>query len=220
MKDNKFYSLMAILHEINRREFKIKLALFPEDLRYFVTVASSIIGSENAKRISDTPAGVMENSEEFVAKLLEITSFEESDAFREVLETCLVETLKDELKFCCLNCIRFNSCLDIENLPVGELFLRRVHGEETDVLREAISREVEKALQNAPYVAADEAHRLCKDFIHQYNVSNVGEVFGRYADIAVTLQSQYGLDYKKFLQDMVSVNMAFFKKCNEKPTSS
>ncbi len=207
---------MAILHEINRREFKNKLSRFPEELHYFVTVASSIIGAENAKRIRETPAGVTENSEEFVAKLLEITSFEESDAFREVLETCLVETLKDELKFCCLNCTRLNSCLDVENLSVGELFLRRVHGEETDSLRKDISREVADALQNTPYVASEEAHRLCKDFIHQYNVSNVGEVFGRYADIAVALQSQYGLDYKKFLQDMVSVNMAFFEKCNEK----
>jgi len=216
MKDNKFYSLMAVLHEINRREFKKKLSLFPEDLRYFATVASSIVGAENAKRIRETPSGVTENSEEFVSKLLEITSFEESDAFREVLETYLVETLKDELKFCCLNCIRFNSCLDIGNLSVGELFLRRVHGEETDALRKDISREVADALQNTPYVASDEAHRLCKDFIHQYNVSNVGEVFGRYADIAMALQSQYGLDYKKFLQDMVSVNMVFFEKCNEK----
>jgi hypothetical protein len=220
MADNKFYALMAVLHEINRREFKNKLSLFSEDLRYFATVASSIIGTENAKRIRETPSGVTENSEEYVAKLLEITSFEESDAFREVLETCLVETLKDELKFCCLNCTRLNSCLDVENLSVGELFLRRVHGEETDELREAIYCEVEKALQNTPYVATDEAHRLCRDFIHQYNVSNVGEVFGRYADIAMTLQSQYGLDYKKFLQDMISVNMAFFEKYNEKTTSS
>ena len=211
---------MAILHEINKREFKNKLSGFSEELHYFVTVASSIIGSENAKRIRETPAGVTENSEAFVAKLLEITSFEESDAFREVLETCLVETLKDELKFCCLNCTRLNNCLDVENLSVGELFLRRVHGEETDELREAISREVEKALQPTPYVATDEAHRLCRNFIHQYNVSNVGEVFGRYADIAMTLQNQYGLDYKKFLQNMVSVNMTFFEKCNEKTASS
>jgi len=211
---------MAVLHEINRREFKKKLAGFPEDLHYFVTVASSIIGAENAKRIRETPAGVTENSEEFVAKLLEITSFEDNASFREVLETYLVETLKDELKFCCLNCMRLNSCLAVENLSVGELFLRRVHGEETKELRDAISCEVEKALQNTPYVASDEANRLCKDFIHQYNVSNVGEVFGRYADIAVALQSQYGLDYKKFLQDMVSVNMTFFEKCNEKSCRS
>jgi len=207
---------MAILHEINRREFKKKLSLFSEDLHYFATVASSIVGAENAKRIRETPAGITENSEEFVSKLLEITSLEESDAFGDVLETWLIETLKDELKFCCLNCTRLNSCLDVENLSVGELFQRRVHGEETDALRKDISREVEKALENTPYVGSDEAHSLCKDFNHQYNASNVGELFGRYADIAVALQSQYGLDYKKFLQDMVTVNMAFFEKCNEK----
>ena len=59
-----------------------------------LTVASSIVGAENAKRIRETPAGVTENSEEFVSKLLEITSFEDSDSFREVLGTYLVETLR------------------------------------------------------------------------------------------------------------------------------
>ena len=33
--DNRLYSLLAVLHEINRRELKNKLALFPEDLRYY-----------------------------------------------------------------------------------------------------------------------------------------------------------------------------------------
>ena len=216
MTDNKQYSLLAVLHEINRRELRNKLDLFPEDLRYYATVASSIVGAENAKRIRETPAGVSENSEEFVSKLLELTSFEDSDSFREVLENYLLGTLKDELKFCCLNCTLFDRCLDIENLPVGELFLRRVNGEETAEIREDISREVEKALRNTPYVATDEAHRLCKDFLHQYNVSNVGEVFGRYANIALSLQQQFGLDYKKFLQQMVSVNMTFFEKSSEK----
>ena len=212
MTDNKHYSLLAVLHEINKRELINKLGLFPEDLRYYATVASSIIGAENAKRIRATPAGVAQNSEEFVSKLLELTSFEDSGSFREVLENYLIETLKDELKFCCLNCTLFDRCLDTENLTVGELFLRRVKGEETVAIREDISREVEKALRKTPYVATDEAHRLCMDFIHQYNASNVGEVFGRYANIAVSLQQQFGLDYKKFLQQMVSVNMAFFEK--------
>lgn len=216
MTGNNRYSMLAVLHEINRRELKNKLALFPEDLHYYVTVASSIVGAENAKRIRETPAGVIENSEEFVSKLLEIASFEDSDSFREVLGTYFIETLKDELKFCCLNCALFDRCIDIENLSAGELFLRRVNGEETAELREDILREVEKALKNAPYVATDEAHILCKHFIHQYNPSNIGEVFGRYSDIAGTLQTQYGLDYKKFLQAMVSVNMTFIEKCNEK----
>jgi len=216
MADDKFYSLLAVLHEINRRELRNKIALFPENLHYFVTLASSIIGAENAKRISETPAGVIENSEEFVSKLLEITGFEDGDSFREVLGICLIETLKDELKFCCLNCRLFNTCLDIGGLPVGELFFRRVQGEETAELRDDISRKVETALQNTPYVIGDEAHRLCKDFIHQYHPSNVGEIFGRYTEIAMTFQEQYGLEYKKFLQAIVSVNMAFFEKCNEK----
>jgi len=216
---DKFYSVLAVLHEINRRELKNKLTLFSEDLHYYVTAASSIVGAENAKRIGETPEGVTENSEEFVSKLLQITNFDEGGSFREVLLTCLLETLKDELRFCCLNCALFERCLDPVNLSVGELFLRRVKGEETTTLREDISREVEKALRNTPYVDAEDAHQLCRDFIHQSNPSNVGEVFGRYADIAVGLQSQYGLDYKKFLQDMVSVNMVFFGKCNEKRIS-
>jgi hypothetical protein len=214
--DNRHYSLLAVLHEINKKELKNRLALFPEDLHYYVAVAGSIVGAENAKRIRETPAGVTENSEEFVSKLLEITSFEDSDAFREVLGAYLVETLIGELAFSCLNCVLFERCLDLEDFSVGELFQRRVKGEETVELREDISREVEKALRNTPYVATDEAHRLCRDFVHQYNVSNVGEVFGRYADIAAGLQRQYGMDYKKFLQQMVSLNMVFFEACNEK----
>ncbi len=86
MTDNKHYSLLAVLHEINKRELRSKLDLFPEDLRYYATVAGSIVGAENAKRIRETPAGVSENSEEFVSKLLELTSFEDSASFREVLE--------------------------------------------------------------------------------------------------------------------------------------
>ncbi len=172
--------------------------------------------AENAKRIRETPAGVSENSEEFVSKLLELTSFEGSASFIEVLEKYLIETLKDELKFCCLNCTLFNRCLDIDNLSVGELFLRRINGEETSEIREDISLEIDKALLKTPYFATDAARRLCKDFLHQYNPSNVGEVFGRYADMASSLQQQFGLDYKKFLQQMVSINMTFFDKSDEK----
>jgi len=220
MSDNKQYALLAVLHEINRRELKNKLKLFPEDLRYYATVASGIVGTENAKRIRETPAGVSENSEEFVSKLLELTSFEDIDSFREVLGKYLIETLKDELKFCCLNCTFFDRCLDMENLSVGELFLRRVKGEETAKIRQDILREIEKALRNTPYVLTDEAHRLCRDFLHHYDVSNVGEVFGRYSSIALSLKKQFGLDYKKFLQQMVSVNMNFFEKSSEKKVSA
>src|SRR5512139_1599032 len=159
MADTKQYSLLAVLHEINRRELRKKLAMFPEDLHYYVTLASGIIGSENAKRIRETPAGVAENSEEFVSKLLEVTSFDESGSFSDVLGAYLIETLKDELKFCCLNCTCFSSCLDNENLSgrswlrLAGLFQRRVNGEETDQLREEISGEIDKALRNTPYVA-------------------------------------------------------------------
>lgn len=118
--DKRLYSLLAVLHEINKKELKNRLALFPEDQHYYVTVASSIVGAENAKRMRETPAGVTENSEEFVSKLLEITSLEDSDAFREVLGTYLVETLKGELAFCCLNCTLFERCLDAENLSVSK----------------------------------------------------------------------------------------------------
>jgi len=57
MSDNKQYSLLAVLHEINRRELKNKLNLFPEDLRYYATVASALSvqktqkGSEKPLRV-------------------------------------------------------------------------------------------------------------------------------------------------------------------------
>jgi hypothetical protein len=178
-------------------------------------VASSIVGAENAKRIKETPAGVSQNSEEFVSKLLEITSFEDSEAFREVLGTYLVEALKSELAFCCLNCQLFEKCLDVENLSVGGLFRRRVNGEETAELREDISREVDKALHNTPHIATNEAHKRCRNFVHQYNASNVAEVFGRYADIAAGINKQYGLDYRKFLEQLVSLNMSFVEAWKE-----
>jgi len=209
---NKFYSLLAVLQEINRRELKKKLGLFPEDLHYYVTAAVGIIGSENAKRMKETPEGVKENSEEFIAKLLEMISIDETEAFREVLGTCLVETLRDELKFCCSNCTRFESCLDLENLSVGDLFSRRTKGEDTPEIRENISLEVETALEKTPYVASDEADRLCDRFSHQYRAGNIGEVFGRYRDIAMVLYTRYGLDYRRFLQDTIALNMDFTEK--------
>jgi hypothetical protein len=214
MVDLKLYSLLAVLHETNGRDLKKKLALLPEDLYYYATAASSIIGAENAKRLQETPAGVIENSEEFVAKLLEVMSIEDSAAFSEVLGTLLIESLKDELKFCCLNCSFFDRCIDIENLTVGELFLRRVNGEETAQLKAEITREVDEALLRTPYVDSPDAHTLCRDFIHQYNASNIAVIIGRYTEIAMSLRSDYGLDYAKFLQSVASINMAFFEDLN------
>lgn len=212
MSDNRTFSLYAILYELNDREFQRKLQMFPEDLRYYVILAGSIIGSENSKRIKETPEGIVEDAEEFVLKLLELKCHETGGVFREILEKYLIETLKDELRFCCQNCRNFNKCLEIENLSVGELFKRRVKGEETDEIKKDIKLQVENALLDTPYIDTDEAHKLCKDFIHQYSISSIGEVFGRYADIAATLQKDFGIDYREIQQHMVSINMDFYAK--------
>jgi hypothetical protein len=211
MPDIKMYSLLAVLHEVNRRELQNKLALFPQDLHYYVTAASGIVGAENAKRLKETPEGVMRSSQEFVSELLEVMSIEDSAAFREILGTLLTESLKDELKFCCLNCAFFERCLDIENLSVGELFLRRVSGDETTELKAEITREVNEALRKIPYVLSHEAHKLCRDFLHQYNASNIAGIIGRYTEIAMRLRRDYGLDYAKFLHSVASINMVFFE---------
>lgn len=186
--------------------------MFPEDLRYYVILAGSIIGSENSKRIKEAPEGIAEDGERFVSKLLELKGPETDGAFMEILETYLIETLKDELRFCCPNCLNFNKCLGIENLSVGELFKRRANGKETDEIKRNIKIQIENALQKTPHINTDEAHKLCKDFIHQYNTSDIGEVFGRYADIAAKLQNEYGIDYRKIQQQMVAINMEFYEK--------
>ena len=215
VSDNKTFSLLAILHEINDREFKKRLAGFPEDLHYHATLAAGIIGAENSKRISETPEGVSKNSEEFVSNLLGLADLGDDDRFAKILETYLLDTLEDELRFCCYNCLCFNKCLDIEDLSVGDLFKRRVHGEESVRIRAEISRQVSDALIKTPYINSENAHLKCRDFRHQYNASNIGDVFGRYSDIAAGLQKQYGLDYKKILQQMVEVNMTFIERHNE-----
>jgi hypothetical protein len=209
---NKFYSLLAVLQEINRKELKKKLGLFPEELHYYVTAAIGIIGSENSKRMKETPEGVRENSEEFISKLLEFISIDESQLFSEALGTCLIQTLRDELKFCCVNCTNFEHCLEVDNLTVGNLFLKLTKGEETPEIREKIAREVEAALRKTPHFESEEADRLCDRFSHQYRAGNVGEIFGRYGDIALALYNRYGMDYRKFLQDTVSLNMEFMEK--------
>lgn len=218
MPDNRTLSLYAILYELNEMEFHRKLHMFPEELRYYVILAGSIIGSENSKRVKETPEGIVEDAEGFVSKLLELTNTQDN-AFRGILEAYLIETLKDELRFCCQNCLNFNKCLDIEDLSAGGLFKRRVNGEETDEIKRDIKIQVENALQKTPHINTDEVHKLCKDFMHQYNVSNIGEVFGRYADIAAKLQNDYDIDYKKVQQQMVSINMDFYSKSTEQNSS-
>lgn len=216
MNENSMFSLLAVLQEINDRELKKKLAAFPEDQHYYATIASSIIGAENSKRIVETPEGVAENSEEFVSKLLEITSIAPDNKFRDILETFLIGTLKDELRFCCFNCIKFSKCADIEKLTVGGLFRRRAQGEDTPQLKAEISRLVGEALKKTPYLDTDDAHKSCSEFKHQYTVSNIGEVFGRYSDIASSLQKQFGIDYRKVQQQMIAINMTFVEKSREK----
>lgn len=212
MSDKKTFAQLAVMYELNTRELKKKFALFPEELRYYGILAGSIIGAENAKRVRETPRAVVENSEGFVSKLLEMTGPDAGGTFTRVLETFLVETLKDELRFNCLNCRDFTRCLDIEHLPAGELFQRRVQGEETEALKKEISALIDSALEKTPHVHTDEAHLLCRDFVHNYSCTSVGEVFGRYAEIAAALRQDYGIDYAKIQQQMIDLNMQFCEK--------
>ncbi len=209
MSNTGLYSSYAVLYELNNREFRNKLGLFPEDLRYLVILANSIIGAENAKRMEGTPEAVVRDGEEFVEKLMGIGSAEKEEAFRDIIETCILETLKDELKNCCPNCKSFYKCLDPENLSVGRLFERRVKGEETPELRREIAGRVEEALRRTPYTDTDLAHILCKDFRHQYSSSTLGAVFGRYLDIAGELRTSFGIDYEKIQKEIIHINMEF-----------
>jgi len=212
MSDAGIYSAYAVLSELNAREFKRKIALFPEEQRYYVVLAGSIIGAANAARLGETPEAVVKDGEEFSSKLLEITDPADNEAFREVLEACLIETIKDELSCCCQNCRGFNSCIDMENLEVGQLFRRRAHGEETPALKAEIALQVAAALKNTPYTDTDIADRLCGRFTHQYSLSGVGQVFGRYAEIAAELQRRFGIDYLKIQQAIIRLNMDFAER--------
>jgi hypothetical protein len=206
------YSFFAVSYELNKREFRRKLGLFPEEMRYYVILANSIIGSENAKRVAETPEAVVEDSREFVEKLLSLVHPEADDGFREVAETYLIETIKDELRFSCPNCENFSKCLDLENLTVGLLFRRRANGEETEELKREITLQVDQALKRTPYIDTDRAYELCKDFRHQYRASDIGDVFGRYSDIAAELHKSFGLDYRKIQKEMIDINMEFWEK--------
>ena len=215
MTDNRTYASLAVMHELNAREFRRKLGLFPEEMRYYVILANSIIGAENAKRVEETPEAVVRDGDEFVTKLLGMAHPEQNAAFREILETYLVETMKDELRYSCPNCSNFEACLDLDHSSVGDLFSRRVGGEETDELRNEIVAQIDRALEGAPHIHAANTHVLCKGFTHQCTVSRIGEVFNRYADIAAGLQEAYGIDYRKIQQAMISINMDFIQKSAE-----
>jgi len=215
MIDKKVYSTYAVLCELNDREFKKRLDLYPAELRYYVVLANSIIGLENARRVEETPEAVVKDAEEFVSKLLAMANPGDDGAFRDVLETYLLETMKGELRYCCDNCADFNSCLDLRNSSVGHLFERRVNGEDTAMIREEIAIQVANALKNTPYLETDRAHILCRDFRHQYSDSNVGLVFGRYSDIAMALQNSFGLDYRRIQKAIIAINMEFCERGNE-----
>ena len=215
MTDKKVYSTYAVFCELNDREFRKRLDIYPAELRFYVVLANSIIGLENARRVEETPEAVVKDAEEFVSKLLAMANPGDDGAFRDVLETYLLETMKGELRYCCDSCANFNSCLDLGNSPVGDLFERRVNGEDTAMIREEIALHVANALKNAPYLETDRAHILCRDFRHQYSDSNVGLVFGRYSDIAMELQNSFGLDYRKIQKAMIAINMEFCERGNE-----
>lgn len=217
MQDHAMFSLLAILKEVNDREFRKKIGVFPEELRFYATIAGSIVGLENSKRAQEALPGVMEKSEEFVSRLLGIAQLDPDETFREVLETCLLDSLRDEMKFCCFNCTRFSGCLELDSLSVGELFRRHTLGEETESLREEIARQVETALRKTPYTESDEAYAQCSRFVHHYRASAIGELFARYADIAATLRKQFGINYERILGEMVSLNMAFHEKYSAQP---
>ena len=215
MTDKKVYSIYAVLCELNDREFRKRLDIYPAELRFYVVLANSIIGLENARRVEETPEAVVKDAEEFVLKLLTMANPGDDGAFRDVLETYLLETMKGELRYCCDNCANFISCLDLGNSPLGDLFERRVNGEDTAMIREEIAFHVANALKNALYLETDRAHVLCRDFRHQYSDSNVGLVFGRYSDIAMELQNSFGIDYRKIQKAMIAINMEFCERGNE-----
>jgi len=215
MTDNSTYALLAILRELNEREFRKKLALFPEDLRYYVMLAGGIVGAEVSKRVQETPKAVVEKGRAFVSDMLSIANPGDNQAFKGILEAYLVATLKDELRFCCMNCRQLEKCLDIEHLPLGELFQRRVNGEDTEELKDALSAQIANALSGTPHLDVEDAHKRCGEFAHQYSASSIGEVFSRYSDIAATLQQKYGIDRGRVLHQMVSVNMEFCEKSKE-----
>lgn len=215
MNEMNVYASYAVLQELNRREFRRKLDMFPAELRHYVIVAAGITGAENAKRVEETPAAVVRDGEDFVAELMGMVSPSEDDAFRGVLETYLLESMKDELRFCCSNCSNFDACIDLENLSVGHLFKKRADGQDSDELKIEIALQVDLALQRAPYLDTDRAHLLCKDFRHQYTATSIGELFNRYADIAAGLQHSFGIDYNKIQQEMISLNMEFYAKSED-----
>lgn len=212
MSDKITFSELAVLYELNKRASIKRLAAFSDDQKYFVMLAMSIVGAQNAKRVKETPQAVVDDSEGFVSKLLSLADAKSDDRFRHVLQACLLESLRDELRFNCTNCLGFNQCLNIESLTVGELFMKRVNGDESEALRKEISIAVEDALRKTPFVDCDNAHHQCSRFEHNYSSSSVADVFGRYAEIAAELKHEYNINYSEVQAAMLQLNMDFFEK--------
>jgi len=212
MEDKIAFSELAMLYELNKRCSFKRLAAFSDDQKYFVMLAMSIVGAQNAKRVKETPQAVVDDSEGFVSKLLSLADAKSDDRFRHVLQACLLESLRDELRFNCTNCLNFNKCIGIESLSVGELFMKRVNGDESESLRKEISIAVEEALKKTPYAESEDAHKHCSRFEHNYSSSSVADVFGRYAEIAAELKHEYNINYSEVQAAMLQLNMDFYEK--------
>lgn len=205
-------SLYAVLHELNGRAFRERIGRFPEALRYYVILADALVGLENSRRIGETPSGVIGESEQFVEKLKGMVNPSDDETFGAILLSCVLDSLKGELAFSCLNCRGFGECLQPGQLPVGRLFDRRVKGDETRELREEISRQVDAALVKIPYFDDEAAHAHCERFRHSHSVASLAGLFKRYSEIAGRFAAQYAFDYGQFLGELAAINMEFARK--------
>lgn len=212
MNEIETYASYALLQELNRREFRKKLCLFPDEQRHYAILAAGIIGTETAKRTAGTPEAVVRDGEEFASELRHLVNPDEDALFREVLYTYLIEAIRDELRFCCSNCIHFTDCLNLDSLKAGRLFKLCTEGHETDEIKKELTLSINQALQQTPYLDTEQADSLCKEFRHHYTASTIANVFNRYADIAADLQQRYGIDYKQVQKQIIEINMDFYAR--------
>jgi len=213
MKPYYSYAQLAVLMELNSRECRRKREMFPEELRFFAMLAGSIVGAELAKHVPETPDAVVQQSASFAQHLAELAPPADDSVFSGILTTYLVETLKDELRFCCANCRRFDACAAIDTLAVGKLFRRRAEGEDTEEIRDEIQRQIGTALEKTPYLQVEIADELCPQFVHNYTASDIGGVISRYAAIAAALRDAYGIDYQQVQALLIEINMEFAGRC-------
>ena len=74
MSRKRTFSLLAVLNELNDREFRRKLALVPAELRYYVMLGNAILGAETSKRVQETPDAVVKSGGAFVSDMLNISA--------------------------------------------------------------------------------------------------------------------------------------------------